>query len=81
MAKSLHTPEYELFRSILIRARETSGLTQVEVASQLGRPQSFVAKYEGGQRRLDLIETLQVCEVLGIDPTKLISELESGVRK
>jgi transcriptional regulator with XRE-family HTH domain len=81
MAKSLHTPEYESFRSILVKARQKSGLTQVEVASQLGRPQSFVAKYEGGERRLDLIETLQVCEVLCVDPAELVAELKSGVRK
>lgn len=55
MAKSLHTPEYEYFRSLLIAAREKTGLTQAEVSAKLGRPQSFVAKYEGGERRLDVI--------------------------
>lgn len=42
--------------------------TQQEVAQRLGRPQSFVAKYEGGERRLDVIEFIAVTEVLGRGP-------------
>lgn len=79
MAKSLHTPEYEYFRSLLVGAREAAGLTQAEVSVKLGRPQSFVAKYEGGERRLDIIELLQVCTALGIDPHKIISQIQAGM--
>jgi transcriptional regulator with XRE-family HTH domain len=75
MAKSLHTPEYEYFRSLMVNAREVAGLTQVEVAAKLGRPQSFVAKYEGGERRLDIVEFIQVCEALGVDSHAVISEM------
>ena len=80
MAKSLHTPEYEHFRSILVRAREKVGLTQAEVAARLGRPQSFVAKYEGNERRLDIIELLQLCAALDIDPHSVISEMQARSR-
>lgn len=79
MAKSLHTPEYEHFRRLLIAARETAGLTQTEVSSRLGRPQSFVAKYEGGERRLDVVEFLQVCVALGADPQRMIEDLLARV--
>ncbi|MER9508809.1 transcriptional regulator [Mesorhizobium sp. M0579] len=44
----------------------------------LGRPQSFVAKYEGGERRLDVIEFLDVAEALGIDPCELLAQLRSA---
>ena len=64
MAKSLHTPEYEYFRTLLVAAREKAGLTQVEVSTRMGRPQSFVAKYEGGERRLDVVEFVEVCTSL-----------------
>lgn len=77
MAKSLHTPEYEFFRSLLIRAREAAGLTQAEVAAKLGHPQSFVAKYEGGERRLDVVEFIQVCGALDIEPQAILSELQA----
>ena len=72
MAKSLHTQEYEYFRSLLVKGREKSSLTQVDVASKLDRPQSFVAKYEGGERRLDVIEFIQICTALDIDPHTII---------
>lgn len=76
MAKSMHTPEYERFRLLLISAREIAGLTQVEVALRLRRPQSFVAKYEGGERRLDVIEFLAVCDALEIDAHEFLTKLQ-----
>jgi transcriptional regulator with XRE-family HTH domain len=79
MARSLHTPEYEQFRSLLVTAREKACLTQSEVSAKLGRPQSFVAKYEGGERRLDVIEFIQVCTALGIDPHAILTEVQGGV--
>jgi transcriptional regulator with XRE-family HTH domain len=75
MAKSLHTPEYEYFRALLVAARENARLTQAEVSARLGRPQSFVAKYEGGERRLDIVEFVQVCAALGVDPHAILGEM------
>ncbi len=80
MAKSLHTPEYEHFRSILIGAREAAGLTQEAVARRLGHPQSFVAKYERGERRLDIVELVQVCHALGINAHTVLDEVQDKVR-
>ncbi len=80
MAKSLHTPEYEHFRSLLISAREAAGLTQEAVAGRLDRPQSFVAKYEGGERRLDVVELVQVCHALGVDVHAVLNEVQGKVR-
>jgi ribosome-binding protein aMBF1 (putative translation factor) len=79
MAKSLHTPEYEHFRSLLVAAREKAGLTQAEVSAKLERPQSFVAKYEGGERRLDVIEFIQVCMALGVDSQVILSKVQARV--
>ena len=76
MAKSLHTPEYEQFRSLLVAAREKAGLTQAEVSTRLDRPQSFVAKYEGGERRLDVVEFVQVCVALDVDPHAVLKDLQ-----
>jgi len=79
MAKSLHTPEYEYFRSLLIAAREKAGLTQAEVSARLDRPQSFVAKYEGGERRLDVVEFIQVCRALDIDAKAILADVQKKV--
>lgn len=48
------------------------GLTQVQLARRLQRPQSFVSKYERGERRLDVIEFLEVAHALGADPAALL---------
>jgi transcriptional regulator with XRE-family HTH domain len=79
MAKSLHTPEYEFFRALLVTAREKANLTQLEVSTRLSRPQSFVAKYEGGERRLDVVEFVRVCKALNIDPHAVLAELQNKV--
>ena len=56
MARSTFSPRYQAFLLNLRQAREEAGLTQVEVAQALGKPQSFVSKCESGERRVDVIE-------------------------
>lgn len=63
-------------RDALLDARRKKGLTQVEVATLLDKPQSFVSKYESGERRLDVIEFLEVCKALKINPATIIQQLE-----
>ncbi len=75
LTKSLHSPDYAILRELLVAARRKAGLTQLEVARRLKRPQSFVAKYEAGECRLDLIEFVEVSNVLKSDPVKLLRVL------
>ncbi|MCC6741110.1 MAG: helix-turn-helix transcriptional regulator [Planctomycetia bacterium] len=75
MTKSLFTKRYDQLRAALVKARRDAGLTQDEVARHLSRPQSFVSKFERGERRLDVIEFLDVAEVLGFDPVGLLQSL------
>ena len=62
----------------LVKARKQAGVTQTELAAQLRRPQSFVAKYEGRERRLDVAEYLMIARALGADPYKLLRVAERG---
>ncbi len=75
MVKALFTSKYELFRERLILAREQSGLTQVELAAKLDKPQSFVSKYERGERRLDVLEFIDITNALGVDASDFIFSL------
>ena len=75
MSKSIHGPEHLALRELLVEARKAAGLTQQQVAEKLGRPQSFVAKYEGGERRLDVLEFIAVARAIGRDPVEMLSVL------
>jgi transcriptional regulator with XRE-family HTH domain len=75
MAKSLRSPDHVRLTDLLIAARKRAGLTQRHVAEALQRPQSFVAKYEGGERRLDIVEFIAVARALGADPLRLLKAL------
>lgn len=67
-----------LLQKTLRETRVQAGLLQEEVARRLGQPQSFVSKYETGERRLDLAELRDICEVLGISLEDLIQNIEGA---
>ena len=66
MSRTKYTQADDAFRELLKETRVAKNLTQSDVASRLGLPQSYVSKYESGERRLDFVETALVCEALGM---------------
>ena len=80
MAKSIYTQEYTTVTRLLRETRENAGLTQVELAEQLGQSQSFVSKYERGERRLDIIQLRTVCLTLGVKLADFVERLERALR-
>lgn len=76
MNKSVFTEKYTRFRRLLIEIRQSSKLTQVQVAQRLHKPQSFVSKYERGERRLDVVEFLEVAKALEVNPSELLTQLD-----
>lgn len=65
--------------ALLREIRAEAGLRQVDLAKRLRKPQSFVSKYESGERRLDLIELRQVCHALGISLEELVRRFEASI--
>jgi transcriptional regulator with XRE-family HTH domain len=61
---------------LLIETRQSQKLTQAVVAQRLQKPQSFVSKYERGERRLDVVEFLEVAKALNVNPCELLEKLE-----
>lgn len=59
----------------MVGARQRAGMTQVQVSKKLKKPQSYVSKYERGERRLDVIEFLEVAKSLGLNPTGLLKQI------
>jgi transcriptional regulator with XRE-family HTH domain len=74
MQKSLKSPEYARLIAMLVAVRHAAGVRQQALAKKLGKPQSFIAKYEGGERRIDLIEFIAIAHALGADPVKLLRD-------
>lgn len=77
MPKSIYTERHKRLCELLKKRRKVAGLTQTVVAVRLGKPPSYVAKYEGGDRRLDILELIDVAAAIGFDPCKLIRALRS----
>lgn len=77
MQKTLVTQQHKALIALLIDCREKAGLTQSELATHIGEYQSFVARLESGQRRLDVIEFLRMATILKCDPVRIIKKLKT----
>ena len=73
--KSIHSADQAAFCELMMAARKEAGLTQQDVAKELKKPQSFVAKYEGGERRIDVVEFLAIAQAIGADPIRILRAL------
>lgn len=62
----------EALTALLKTLRSEAGLTQTEMAAVLGKPQSYVSKYESGERRLDFVEVMEICEGLNVAPQAFV---------
>ena len=80
MEKNLYTGRQAIILRLLRSVRKEADLRQKDVAEILDRPQSFVSKYESGERRLDVLELHDVCEALGLPLNEFVVQLESKLR-
>jgi len=64
---------------LLIKARKDAGVTQEQLAKRLNRPQSFVSKCENGERRVDVIELLQILQSIGVEPMSFLKRIVKSI--
>ncbi|RKG35476.1 XRE family transcriptional regulator [Acinetobacter guerrae] len=74
--KTIYRDRYQQMIDILIAERKRAKLTQIEVAQKLNKPQSYIAKIEGRDRKIDILEFIELCETLGIKASSLIKQIE-----
>ena len=67
---------YQVVRDLVREIRLAAGMRQRDTAERLGRPQSFVSKYESGERRLDILEIRAVCHACGVPLEAFVHRLE-----
>lgn len=80
MPTSLRSPAHQALIARLKQARKAAGLRQAQVALRLGVPQSYVAKVEGGERRLEVLEFIRLARVLDLDLAQLVAEVADVLR-
>jgi transcriptional regulator with XRE-family HTH domain len=72
--KTLRSRENDALIKLLVSTREEAGLTQRDLARLLRRAQSFVGRFETGERRLDVVEFVAVAKALKVDPVELFAK-------
>lgn len=71
--------EREILRILLKHQRNKAGLRQVDLAEKLGKPQSYISKYESGEKNLDILEVNEICKALGIMLSDFSRKLENKI--
>jgi len=75
MPKSLHSERHQMIAAALATQRRAKGLSQAQVAKALGRHQPFIANIESGERRVDLVELLDLAAIIDLDVDELVRKL------
>lgn len=75
MPKTLGDQRHDALIRYLVEKRGEAGLKQVDLAERMKVYQSFIARLESGQRRVDVVELVKLSEVLGFDPTEIVTKL------
>src|SRR2546430_2049591 len=71
----------QIVADLLTEIRTELEITQTELASRLGKPQSWIAKGERVERRVDLLEVMAICDALRFDPCELVKRLRKALKK
>lgn len=79
--KSVFTDAYAALLETLIKARKDAGVTQVQLAKRLGKPQPFISYFENGERRIDVIEFYAIARAIGHDPVELFAQVTAKLPK
>ena len=72
MAKEKYDPRYVRLQRVLIERRMAAGISQTELATMLGKPQSYISKVESGERGIDVVEFVEFVRTIGADPLRVL---------
>ena len=75
MKKSLSNKKQKVFLELLYQVRVNSGLRQIDLADKLNVNQSFISKIESGERRIDIIELIEICESIDVSIVDFVKNL------
>jgi ribosome-binding protein aMBF1 (putative translation factor) len=75
MPKTVTSPLQKKLAAMLVEHRKSAGLRQVDLAEKMGVYQSWVTHMESGQRRIDVVELIELGKILGFDPVDVVRKL------
>ncbi len=75
--KTIYNERYQRLINALVKVRKNSGLTQQQVAERLSKPQSYIAKIEKLERKLDVLEFVDLCDVIGADRVEMLRAVDN----
>ncbi|MFB9978190.1 helix-turn-helix domain-containing protein [Mesorhizobium kowhaii] len=78
MPKSVHSERHRMIAAALASQRRAKGLSQAEVAKVLGKHQPFIANIESGERRVDLVELMDIAKIIDLDVVALVRDLQDS---
>lgn len=78
---SLRNPEYQLLIGMLQEVWLASNQTQKQICDALGRPKNYLIKIAKGERRIDVLELMQLCDVLSVDPLEILQQYRKRLAK
>jgi transcriptional regulator with XRE-family HTH domain len=81
MSRFTGSPEQRRLRALLRQIRAEAGLKQADLAKKLKQSQSFVSKYESGERRLDLLELKDICDAVGLSLGDFVRRFEGSLNE
>ena len=76
MTKTLNSSQHKVFQELFVEERRRAGITHKALAEHLGIDRTAVTRIETGERRVDLVELQQICEMLGISLVEFVREYE-----
>ena len=79
--KTIHTPCHIALIRLLKEKRRASGIRQVEVAKKMKKQQNWMSRIEKGDRRLDVCQFLELADLIGFDPIKVLREVDAARNK
>ena len=75
LRKTLRTKGHRELIDVLVATRQEAGLTQRGLAARLKRPHSFIGRIEAGERRIDVVEFIEIARALEADPQQVFAKL------
>ncbi|MGI8857309.1 MAG: helix-turn-helix domain-containing protein [Thermomicrobiales bacterium] len=79
LSKTSLVREQAALRALLKELRHAASLRQRDLAERIGARQSFVSKFESGERRLDVVELRHICAALGVSLSEFVQRLEERI--